>query len=506
MKPALTKLIALDRERVLVSHISAVLSWDQETQMPSGAAEERAEQIAFLEGAAHDKAVNPAIGELLAELGCTDDAPAGDPGLDADARAFLRALHRIYSREVKLPAELVMETAKAVSLGQNAWAEARGKNDFSLFLPHLERVLELKRRAAACLDPSGKPYDVLLNLYEPGSDETSIRGIFTLLRGDLTALLGKILSRPQVDDSFLRRPCPRAAQEAVCRYFMETLGYDLDRGRLDTTAHPFTTTLGGSDVRITTRYDEGSFVSSLFSTIHETGHALYEQGIRPAPDYAGTCLGDSASMGIHESQSRMWENVLGRSTGFWSREYPALRAVLGKTLFGVSPEAFVRGINKVEPTFIRTEADEVTYGLHVILRFEMESDLLSGRLSARDVPAAWNAKSRDLLGVVPPDDARGCLQDVHWSAGLFGYFPSYALGNLYAAQFVQAMRGAMPDLDNRVRAGDYASVLGWLRKNIHESGAAYLPDELCRRVTGAALEARHFSEYLNLKYSEIYGF
>lgn len=505
MKPELRKLVRLDRERLLVAHIASLLSWDQETHMPPGAEEERSEQLAWLEGAAHEKAVNPEIGDLLAALGCTDSNPGGDPSLDPDARAFLRVLHRHYSREVKLPVDLVTETAKAQSLGQSAWVRARAENDFSAFRPHLERILDLRRRAAACLDPDKKPYDVLLDLFEPGSDEGSVRRVFDPLRNDLAALLAKIRSRPQVDDSFLHRSCPKDTQAAASRYFMEVLGYDLARGRLDVTAHPFTTSVGRADVRITTRYDEGYFPSSLFSTIHETGHALYEQGVNPPADYAGTCLADGASMGIHESQSRMWENVIGRSRAFWSRELPALRAVLGEALAGVSLDAFLRGINKVEPSLIRTEADEVTYGLHIILRFELEADLVSGRLAVRDVPEAWNAKTRDLLGIVPPSDSKGCLQDVHWSAGLFGYFPSYSLGNLYAAQFVQAMDRDL-DLDGRVKEGEYAAVLDWLRKNIHAAGAAYLPLELCERVTGQPLDARHFVEYLNRKYSEIYGF
>lgn len=505
MKPELQNLIDLDRERVLVAHIASLLAWDQETHMPPGAEEERAEQLAWLEGSAHEKAVDPRIGEHLAALGCSDSNPGGDPSLDPDARAFLRVLYRTYAREVKLPADLVTETAKAQSLGQSAWVRARSENDFSAFRPHLERILDLKRRAAACLDPDKKPYDVLLDLFEPGSDEAQVRRVFDPLRKDLSSLLARIRSKPQVDDSFLRKPCSKEAQTTASRYFMELLGYDLDRGRLDVTAHPFTTTVGRADVRITTRYDEGYFLSSLFSTIHETGHALYEQGVNPPAEYAGTCLADGASMGIHESQSRMWENVVGRSRPFWSREYPALRAVLGEVLSGVSLDAFLRGINKVEPSLIRTEADEVTYGLHIILRFEMEADLLSGRLAVQDVPAAWNAKTRDLLGIEPPSDAKGCLQDVHWSAGLFGYFPSYSLGNLYAAQFVQALRKDL-DLDGRLREGDYASVLGWLRKHIHAPGAALLPNELCERVTGKPLDAAHFVDYLNRKYAEIYGF
>jgi len=360
MKPELEKLIALEKERVLVAHISGLLNWDQEIYMPSGAVEERSEQIALMEGVAHKKAVNPEIGTLLSALGSTDQNPKGDAGLDPAARAFLRALRRIYNQKTKLPEDLVMDLAKTESLAQAAWVDARKENDFPAFLPYLERVLDLRRRMAVCLDPSKKPYDVLLDLYEPGSDEASIRQVFGALRGDLVSLLDKIRSRPQVDDSCLHGKCPEAAQAAASRYFMDTLGYDRRRGRLDTTAHPFTTTLGRADVRITTRYEEDFFLSSLFSTIHETGHALYEQGIAPSPEYIGTCLADAVSMGIHESQSRMWENALGRSKDFWRREYPALKAALGGVLDGVSLESFVRGVNKVVPSFIRTEADEVT--------------------------------------------------------------------------------------------------------------------------------------------------
>lgn len=505
MKSELQRLVALDRERVLISHISGLLQWDQETQMPPGAVDERSEQIAFLEGLAHEKSVDPEIGRLLESLGSTETNPQGDPSLDSVARGFLRVLRRAYDQQVKLPSDLVADMARARSLGQAAWVRAREENDFAIFLPRLERVVELQRRMAACLDSSRRPYDVLVDLFEPGSDEQTLRRVFMALKEDLVSLLERIRSRPQVDDAFLHRPCPDSEQETICRYFMETMGYDLNRGRLDRTAHPFTTTVGRADVRITTRYVIDDFMSSIFSVIHEGGHALYEQAIDPSAEYAGTCLYDAPSAGIHESQSRLWENVIGRSPAFWSREYPALKAVLGEVLSGVSEDAFVRAINKVEPSPIRTEADEVTYGLHIILRFEMESDLMSGRLAVRDVPEAWNAKTNELLGFTPQDDARGCLQDVHWAEGLFGYFPSYALGNLYAAQFVRALRGGVPDLDDRLKTGDYASARLWFAANIHAPGALYLPGELCERVTGEELNPRYFTEYLERKYSEIYG-
>ncbi|HET7839478.1 MAG TPA: carboxypeptidase M32, partial [Rectinemataceae bacterium] len=417
-----------------------------------------------------------------------------------------RVLRRDYDKETKLPAALVEEIARETSLSQATWAEARGKSDFAAFAPHLEKVVALMKEKAACLGPDRKPYDVLLDLYEPGSTEASVAEVFGSLRKDLVSILGRIRSRPQVDDRALHAHCPKAAQIQISEWLMDVLAYDRGRGRLDQTAHPFTTTLGVDDIRITTRYLEDYLPSSVFSTMHETGHALYELGIDPAPGFRGTRLAEASSMAIHESQSRLWENIVGRSQAFWKPNYAKLRSLSGGSLGGLELEGFVRAVNKVEPSFIRTEADEVTYGLHVILRFELEAELISGRLAARDLPAAWNAKMKELLGIVPPDDARGCLQDVHWSAGLFGYFPSYSLGNLYAAQFWRTMRDTMPGLEAEIEAGRLGGLLSWLRGNIHRPGSTWLPGELVQRVTGGPLDSRHFVEYLGEKYARIYGF
>jgi carboxypeptidase Taq len=515
MRKELKRLIELDREIALLGHIGALLGWDQETYMPSKAVEERADQIALVEGLAHERVVATEMGDLLAALGSKPASPLGDPSLDASERAYLRVLRRAYDRETKLPADLVAELARETSLSQAVWIEARAKNDFPAFAPRLERMIELKRRQAACLADGASSsagvarathYDALLDLFEPGATTASVASVFALLRRELVALLGRIESRPQVDDSFLHRPCAALRQAAISEWLMGVMSYDLSRGRLDTVAHPFTTTLGGDDVRITTRYIEDFFVSSLFSTVHEAGHALYELGIAPGAAFARTRLHDAASMAVHESQSRLWENVVGRSREFWKPNYERLAELAGPPLEGVGLEAFAKAINKVEPSFIRTEADEVTYGLHVILRFELEVELISGRLSVSELPAAWNDKMKELLGVSPPDDAQGCLQDVHWAGGLFGYFPSYALGNLYAAQFWAAMKKEMPDLGDRIEAGDLSSVLIWLRAKVHAPGAIYLPDELLRRVTGSGLDPAHFVAYLNEKYSRVYGF
>jgi carboxypeptidase Taq len=506
MRKELERLISLDREAGLLSHIGALLEWDMETYMPPMAAEERAEQSALVQSLAHERLSRPEIGELLAALGSTGERPTGDPSLAPRERAYLRALRRAYDRETKLPADLVAGLARETSLAQQAWAKARAQDDFASFAPHLDAVLALKRRQAACLSSGGNPYDALLDLFEPGGTEAAIARTFAALKADLVGILADIRSRPQIDDSFLGRGCPVERQRAISEWLVDLLPFDRRRGRLDAVEHPFTNTLGVDDVRITTRYIERNFTSSVFSTIHETGHALYEMGIATGAEFARTRLAEVWSAAIHESQSRMWENVIGRSASFWKRNYARLAELAGPTLEGIGLDRFIAGINKVEPSLIRTEADEVTYGLHVILRFELESELIAGRLSAEGVPAAWNAKMRELLGVEPPDDASGCLQDVHWSFGLFGYFPSYALGNLYAAQLWDAMRDDIPGLEARVEEGDLGAPLDWLREKVHAHGAAYLPGELVRRATGSDLDAGHFTRYLRDKYSRIYGF
>ncbi|HOX30714.1 MAG TPA: carboxypeptidase M32 [Spirochaetales bacterium] len=505
MRKEIERLVELDREVKLLAHMGAVLGWDQETYMPPMAIGERAEQIAYLEGLAHEKAVSPEIGSLLGALGSSAENPLGDPSLEPLERAYLRVLRRAYDRETKLPGELVTELARAASLGQAAWVEARAASDFARFRPSLERMVSLQRSKAACLGPGRKPYDVLLDLYEPGNDEASVGAVFSALRAELASLLDRIRGRPQVDDSVVKRPCPEGRQAAISEWLMGELAYDRGRGRLDTVAHPFTSTLGSDDVRITTRFLPEAFASGMFSTMHEAGHALYELGIAPGPGYSRTSLSEASSMAIHESQSRLWENLVGRSSAFWSSRYTRLAELAGPALEGVGLEAFLRAINKVEPSLIRVEADEVSYGLHVILRFELESALLSGSLQVAELPGAWNAKMRELLDLAPPDDARGCLQDVHWSAGLFGYFPSYALGNLYASQLWDAMLAELPGIEARIEGADTAELLAWLRSKVHASGAACLPGELVERATGSPLDPGHFTRYLRAKYAALYG-
>ena len=493
------RLIELDREHTLVAHIGAILGWDQETYMPSKAIEERADQLALLEGLAHQKAVNPEIGELLTVLESTQ-------GLSEDERAYIRVVRRDYDRETKLPESFVTEYAKAASIAQATWAEAKQNDDFSAFQPHLAAMVELNTRRAAYLNPKAPAYDVLLDLFEPGSTRKSIASVFSIMRGYLVDILGEIRKRPQIQDICEGRRVDQDTQARISDYFMGVLHYERDRGRLDVSAHPFTTTLGASDVRITTRYLEDYFPSSLFSTIHESGHALYELGIDPNPAFKGTKLADAICMSIHESQSRLWENIVGRSRAFWERNFSALSALLGQAGRDLTLEGFLKSVNRVNPSLIRTEADEVTYGLHVIARFELESALFDGSLKVEDVPAAWRAKYKDLLGIEPQNDRQGCLQDVHWSMGAFGYFPSYALGNLYGAQFWATLTREVPDIESRIAGGDTLSVLNWLRANIHTHGSRYTPGELVEKVTGEPLDARYFERYLREKYSKIYGF
>ncbi len=504
MKDALQRLKAIDSECHLFAGINALLGWDQETYMPPKGLDARGEQLALIEGLSHERLTGPDIPALLASLGVSEQNPMGDPSLDKDTRSYLRAFYRMWSREVKLPGDFVRERAKAVSLSQAAWADARAKNDFSLFEPHLEKMIGYAKREAAYLGYGERPYDGLLDLYEAGLTVQETRQIFSKLKAGLVSLLAKIGSRPQVDDCALKRSCPIEKQEAFSRHLMPLLGYDLESGRLDPSAHPFTTSIGEDDIRITTRYLENDFGSSISSTIHETGHALYELGLPRA--WARTVMGEACSTAVHESQSRFWENIVGRSLPFWKGQFPRLKADLSPVIEDVDLEGFYRAFNKVEPSYIRVDADEVTYSLHVILRFELESDLMEGRLKVADLPSAWNLKMKELLGISPPSDALGCLQDIHWSMGAVGYFPGYALGNLYAAQFTQAMVAELGPLESYLETGNFTPILSWLRRNIHERGAGLLPSELVKEVCGSALSHEPFLDYLNKKYAGVYGF
>jgi carboxypeptidase Taq len=509
-KIAVERLFALDRERMYLSRAAAVLRWDEETYMPSLAVEERAEQLAVLEGLAHEKLTSPEIGGLLEDLARpVSGAQAPLSVLPDIARDFLRVLERDYRKAVRLPPDFVRESARAEGLSQAAWIEARKKSDFSAFAPHLKKMIEYARRRAEYwgfgkAGASSSVYDGLLDSFEPGMGEAEIDAVFGPLKERLQELLRKIAAAPKPDAGFLRLDYDIDSQKAFSRELLAGLGFDPRRGRLDESAHPFTTTLGFNDVRITTRYARNDPMSGIFSVIHELGHGFYELAVDPA--LRATCLAEGVSMGIHESQSRLWENVIGRSRAFWEGWFPALKSRFPGQLAGVELPGFYRAVNAAGPSLIRIEADEVSYSLHIILRFELERRLISGALSVDDAPAAWNAAIGELFGLEVPDDASGILQDVHWSMGAFGYFPSYALGNLYALQFWKKCTADIPRLPELLIRREYADIHKWLREKIHAFGRRLDPAELLERVTGEKLSALPFLEYLETKYAELYGF
>jgi carboxypeptidase Taq len=509
MNDRLERLRAIDRQVHLLGHTAAVLHWDQETYMPAQAVDERAEQLALLQGLIHDRTTDPAVGDFLGELGVPEseqevEQAASLRALNTVDRAFLREIRRSFRRNTQIPRRLVIELARQTAVGQQLWATARREANFPMFAGQLKTIVSLMREMASCLGYVDHPYDPLLDEYEPFTGTAEVTKVFDGLQQGLKELLQRIrTSRRPVETAFLSRQYDVARQREFSLEVLQALGYDFQRGRFDESAHPFTSTLGRADVRVTTRFNPSFFNSGIFGTIHEAGHALYELGLDET--LRGGILGDGASLGIHESQSRMLENLVGRSLPFWEHFYPRLQEVFPASLGDVSLEAFHRGINAVGPSLIRVEADEVTYGLHIVLRFELEKSLIAGDLEVEQLPEAWKQKADRLLGVSPPDDSRGVLQDIHWSMGAIGYFPTYALGNLYAAQFFDCFEKQNADWQAQLRQGQFTPLLGWLREQIHRHGRLYPAPELCRRVTGKRLEPTHFLDYLNRKFSEVYA-
>lgn len=489
-----------------VSSAASVLSWDQETYMPAGGGEARADQLATLQGLAHERLTSP---ETEALLGKWLDLKTGallDAREDAwapPARALLRETWRDYTKARQLPNEFVRRLGKTCSLAQQVWAEARTRNDFALFLPHLKTVVALKKEEARYRGPAATPYDALLDLYEPGATVRRLTPLFAALKARLVPLLERIVRSPvKPDCSIVTRGYDVNRQLAFGKTVLAAMGYDMTRGRMDLSAHPFTTSFHPTDVRVTTRVSEQDFTGSLFSCIHEGGHGLYEQGL-PAAHY-GTPLGEAISLGIHESQSRLWENCVGRSRPFWRYFYPLLQNTFPEQLRDVRPDSFYAAVNRVEPSLIRTEADELTYNLHIMVRFEIELDIMEDRAHVEDLPQLWRDKMRGYLGITPPTDREGVLQDVHWSLGAIGYFPTYTLGNLYAAQFYNQAGHDIPGLQDRIAEGDLLPLKSWLAERIHRWGRTYQADELARHVTGEPLNPDHFVSYLERKYGELY--
>ena len=494
------ELCNLTKKSGLISSIASVLGWDERTQMPLAAGEYRTEQLTFLAGEQHKAQTDPRIGELLASL--SESSLASDP--TSEAGATIRFLKRDFDKNNKLPQLLVEELARASSQGEQIWAEARKANDFKLFQPALEKTIELKRQEAAAYGYKESPYDPLLDNYEPEATANEVSAILSALVEDLVPLVQAIdRSAAKPDATLLQKPGSVQSQEAFGVTVSKALGYDYNSGRVDSTTHPFCATLGPKDIRITTRYDENEFLSALFSTLHEAGHAMYEQGMQA--NHFGLPLGSACSLGIHESQSRMWENAVGRNKSFWEHFLPQAKNVFPNAVGDVTLDEFYFAVNDVRPSFIRVESDEVTYNLHIIIRFELEQAMLSGDLAVADLPGAWNEKYLSYLGIEPTSDAEGCLQDVHWGAGYIGYFPTYALGNLYAAQFYEQAKEDLGDLDAMFAQGEFAPLLGWLRTNIHVHGRRYPAKELVQRVTGKPLSHTALLSYLRNKLAPLYG-
>ena len=498
LEPLINRLLEIRR----IQSAASVLSWDQETYMPAGGGAARAEQIATLEGLAHEKLVSQEVETLLADWidPATGQAAAG---WDEPSRSLLRETWRDFSRAKKLPSAFVIRLSRECSLAQQAWVTAREESRFSKFLPSLRTIISLKREEADYLGYRNSPYDALLDTYEPGATIEQLAPLFTELRERLVVLLRKVqASGVAVDDTCLHQRFDQAKQIEFGRLVLVAMGYDFERGRLDLSAHPFTTSFHPTDVRVTTRVFEKDLPSCLFSCIHEGGHGLYDQGLDPR--YYGSPLGESVSLGIHESQSRLWENCVGRSRAFWHCFYPILQQTFPQQLGTVPLDLFYAAINRASPSLIRVEADELTYNLHIMLRVEIEQALIENRVQPDDLPELWNEKMQSYLGIVPEQDAEGVLQDVHWSMGAFGYFPTYTLGNLYAVQFFEQAKQELPQLEEHIAAGQLVPLRRWLEQKIHRWGRMFTPDHLARRVTGKGVSPEPFLRYLEGKYRELY--
>jgi carboxypeptidase Taq len=488
------------RETALLSSIRGLLDWDERTKMPPAAGAYRAEQAAFVAGEIHKRQTAPQVGQWLADL--ADSPLAADP--HSDSGTVIRELQRQYDKKTRLPQSLVEELTRTAALGEQKWVEARKADDFSMFKPLLTQMLELKRQEAAALGFVATPYDALLDDYEPHATTAEVGTVLAELRDALTPLVQEIVgSGRRPDTSALKGEFPASVQESFGKEISAAIGFDYSAGRLDTTAHPFCGGAGPGDVRLTTRYNVHDFADGFFSILHEAGHGMYEQGL--TREHYGLPTGEAVSLGIHESQSRMWENQVGRSRAFWEHVLPRAKQAFPAALGNASLDGFYAAINEVQPSLIRVDADEVTYNLHILIRFELERAMIEDDLQAGDLPGAWREKYQKYLGIAPPSDADGALQDVHWSAGLFGYFPTYSLGNLYSAQFFAKANTDLGDQQAAFRRGDFAPLLAWLRENIHQHGQRYTAAELVQRVTGRPLSHTAWIEQMRAKYGELYG-
>jgi len=499
------QLRALQREAATLASVNHLLNWDQETYMPHAAGDFRSDQQSLVAGMVHERKTSPRLGELIA-------ACEADTALDARAKASVRGMRRDFDRETKLPRSLVEELSKTQSQSQEVWKEARAKNDFALFAPWLEKVMGLTRRKAECYGVptfaggvKGELYDALLDEYEPGMSAREIESIFTPLRARLAGLVAAIAqSRNKPDRKVLELKFSQEQHTRFCRSVLEAMQFDLNAGRLDVATHPFCSGFAPGDTRLTFRWKTDNLLEPLYCVMHEAGHGLYEQGL-PKSEHFGEPLGEAISLGIHESQSRMWENFVGRSRAFWTWALPHAKQAYAPSLDSLTTDTMFRVVNIVQPSFIRVEADEATYNLHVMLRFAIERALISQQLAVKDLPEVWNSTFKEFVGIDVPDDRRGCLQDVHWSFGLVGYFPTYTLGNLYAAQMWETINGHLPDLDDQLARGQFGALKHWLNQNVHAHGREFSASELCRKITGKPLSADPLLRHLEGKLKPIYG-
>lgn len=487
------------REAVLFGSMGALMGWDQRVMMPKNGSKFRAEQMAALAGFLHDKETDPRIGDWLAQ--CEGSELTTDP--TSVEAVNIRWWRREFDQATKIPKSLAVEMARVTSLAEDEWAESRAQSDFKRFEPWLSQIVDLTKQAAECLGYEDEPYDALLDRFEPGMTAKEIERLFQPLREYTPKLVQRIQDAPKKPNtSILNRHFPVQDQVQFSREAAAALGFDFDSGRLDPTVHPFACRVTPGDTRITTRYYDDQFNPSFFGTIHETGHALYEMGL--LEDHFGEPMGESVSLGIHESQSRMWENVVARSRPFWEKFFPIAQQRFS-ALSDVSLDDFVFAVNAVKPSAIRVEADEVTYNLHIMLRFELEVALIRGDIAARDMAEAWKDKFETYMGFRPPNDKEGALQDVHWSGGMIGYFPTYSLGNLYGAMFYNQALEDLGDLDSMYRRGEFSPLLDWLRKKIHNQGCRYDAKKLVEHVTGKPLSPQPLIDYMEAKFSALYG-
>jgi len=482
-----------------LGHASALLSWDQETYMPPGGVESRGRSLATLGKMAQEISTDEKFGRLIEEL----EPWAAEQDPDSDDARLLVVTRRVYDKAVKVPPEMVAERAILSTQANAAWREARQKSDYSIFEPHMEKIVEYNQRYADLFKPYDHPYDVLLDDYEPLMKTQDVKKIFAEIRPQQVELIEAISKAQQVDDSVLFKFYPEKDQLEMGEEIIKTIGYDFSQGRQDKVTHPFMQPMGFGDIRVTYRVDENFFNTYIFSIMHEAGHAMYEQGIPKS--LARTALYGGTSLAVHESQSRLWENLVGRSMPFWQWYYPKLQTRFPEQTKGVSLDSFYKAINKVEPSFIRVEADEATYNLHIMLRLEIEIGLLEGSIKPSELPQAWNDRFEEYLGIRPRNDAEGCLQDIHWSFGLFGYFSTYALGNLVSAQLWDKINQDIPNLDDLTSAGEFGELLGWLNNHIHAHGSKFYPQDLIQRVTGSKINGAAYIKYLKDKFSSIYG-